>query len=87
MANLRTGKGLNAYHQELEIREKSSLFEPDGLIDEFREKAKNIGEPLQEKETLKHLIGTDLKRQIPPQMYAVVSSLARMLEKVEGESK
>lgn len=87
MENLKGRRGFNAYQAELEIREKSSLAEPDALIDEFKEKAKTVHEPLQEKDTLKHLVGTDLRRQMPPQMYAVVSSLARMLEAVEGESK
>ena len=76
-------KGLKAYLAEQAIYEKTSLSEPDGLVDELIERAEALGEPLQDKSTVKGLIGTDLRHKMPPQMFAVVSSLARLIERVE----
>lgn len=80
-------KGLNAYLKELANYEKTELSEPDALIDEFIERAESLEEPLQEKSTVKGLVGSDLRHQMPPQMFAVVSSLVRLIEKVEEDSK
>lgn len=88
MADLRSYRGLNAYTKELTAFEKTSLSEPDKLVDDLIEAAEAKGHVLQEKSTLKGVVGTDLRRQIPPQMFAVVSSLAKLLEQVEsGEGK
>lgn len=76
-------KGLKAYLAEQALYEKTNLSEPDGLVDEFIEKAAELGEPLQEKATVKGLVGTDLRHKMPPQMFAVVSSLAKLIEQVE----
>lgn len=83
MAGLNLGKGLNAYNKELSHVEQSQLSEPNQILDEFANKAAAAGYPLQEKSTLKGLAGTDLRHRIPPQMFAIVSSLAKMIEWVE----
>jgi type III secretion system FlhB-like substrate exporter len=80
-------RGLKAYLAEQANYEKTGLSEPDALVDELIEKANLMGEPLQEKSTVKGLVGTDLRHKMPPQMFAVVSSLAKLIEQVEMQSK
>lgn len=80
-------KGLSAYLEEQAQYEKTGLSEPDALVDELIEAAEAKGEVLQEKATLKGIVGSDLRRQMPPQMFAVVSSLVRLIEKVDEESR
>lgn len=77
-------KGLRAYQQDLLTSEQSDLNEPNQLIDDFIVCAKENDRPVQEKSTLKHLVGTDLKHQMPPQMYAIVASLAKLVDTIES---
>lgn len=79
-----TNKGLKAYQQDLISSEQNALNEPDLLIDEFMAAAAIHERPVQEKPTLKHLVGTDLKHQMPPQMYAIVASLAKLVDTIES---
>lgn len=76
-------KGLKAYQQDLLISDQASISEPNQLIDELIEEANSHQRPIQEKETLKHLVATDIKHQMPPQMYAIVASLAKMIDAIE----
>lgn len=87
MAGLKFGKGLDAYTRELNQLDQSNLSEPDQILEEFAQKALAAGYPLQEQSTLKGIAGTDLRHRIPPQMFAVVSSLAKMIEWVETGEK
>ncbi len=80
-------RGLNAYLTEQANYEKTELSQPDALVDELIERAQEQCEPLQEKSTVKGLVGSDLRHKMPPQMFAVVSSLVRLIEKVEEDSK
>lgn len=80
-------KGLNAYLEEQAQYEKTGLSEPDALVDELIASAAERGEALQEKSTVKGLVGSDLRRQMPPQMFAVVSSLVRLIEKADEQVK
>lgn len=76
-------KGLRAYEQDLLSSDQASLNEPNQLIDELMEASEKQGRPVQEKETLKHLIGTDIRHQMPPQMYAIVASLAKLIDTLD----
>ncbi len=79
-----TYRGLKAYQQDLLTSEQSDLNEPNQLIDEFKACAEENDRLVQEKSTLKHLVGTDLKHQMPPQMYAIVASLAKLVDTIES---
>lgn len=78
-------KGLNAYLTEQSNYEKTGLSQPDALVDELIDKAAAMGEPLQDKATVKNLVGSDLRHQMPPQMFSVVSALVRLIEQVEEQ--
>lgn len=76
-------KGLKAYQQDMLVSEQASLTEPNQLIDELIDASRRQNRPVQDKSTLKHLVATDIKHQMPPQMYAIVASLAKLIDAVE----
>lgn len=77
-------KGLRAYEQDLLTSDQAAFSEPNQLIDELIEASEKQGRPVQEKDTLKHLVGTDIKHQMPPQMYAIVASLAKLIDTLDN---
>lgn len=76
-------KGMQAYWNNQTAYEKSTLNEPDLLIDELLDKAKLEALPLEEKSTLKHIVDNDLRSSVPPQLFSAMSGILKLMETVE----
>lgn len=80
-------KGVNIYDAQIESYAKSDVNELDGISAYIQQEAQKQSIPVEKKlDTLKEQIGNDLRKNIPPQLYAVVSGIVDMIGKLEEET-
>lgn len=79
-------KGVNVYDAQIESYAKSDVNELDGVSEFIKQEAEKQNIPVEKKvDTLKEQIGNDLRKNIPPQLYAVVSGIVDIIGKLEEE--
>lgn len=72
---------INKYSQEYD---KMITDDKTKIADEVIEYSKGMGIPIEEDSNkVKHLIDTDLRENIPPQMYEVICNIVHLIEELE----
>jgi len=79
-------KGVNVYDDQIESYAKSDANELESLSRVILEEAKKQDMPVESDiKTLKNQIGNDIRKNIPPQLYAVVSGIVDVIGRLEEE--
>jgi len=77
-------KGVNIYDNQIESYAKSDANELDSLSKLIRDEAIKQDIPVENDiNTLKNQVGNDLRKNIPPQLYAVVSGIVDVIGQLE----
>lgn len=79
-------KGVGIYDDQIESYAKSDANELESFSRVIKEEAKKQDIPVESDiKTLKDQVGNDLRKNIPPQLYAVVSGIIDVIGKLEEE--
>jgi len=79
-------KGVGIYDDQIESYAKSDANELESFSKVIKEEAKKQDIPVEpDIKTLKDQVGNDLRKNIPPQLYAVVSGIIDVIGKLEEE--
>jgi flagellar biosynthesis protein FlhB len=79
-------KGVGTYDAQIESYTRSDANELDGLSALLKQEAEKQNIPVEKKmDTLKEQVGNDLRKNIPPQLYAVVSGIVDVIGKLEED--
>lgn len=80
-------KGFQVYDDQIESYSKSDANGLEGLSRFVRDEALDRGMAVEEDiDTLKAQIGNDIRKNIPPQLYAVVSGIAEAIAQIEDDA-
>lgn len=78
--------GVGIYDDQIESYAKSDANELESFSRVIKEEAKKQDIPVESDiKTLKDQVGNDLRKNIPPQLYAVVSGIIDVIGKLEEE--
>lgn len=73
-------KGVSIYDDQIESFAKSDANEMDNFSKAIKEEAKKENIPVESDiKTLKDQVGNDLRKNIPPQLFAVVSGIVDVI--------
>ncbi len=79
-------KGVDIYDDQIESYAKSDVNELESFSRVIKEEAKKQDIPVESDiKTLKDQVGNDLRKNIPPQLFAVVSGIIDVIGKLEEE--
>jgi len=79
-------KGVSIYDDQIESFAKSDANEMDNFSKVIKEEAKKENIPVESDiKTLKDQVGNDLRKNIPPQLFAVVSGIVDVIGQLEEE--
>lgn len=79
-------KGVSIYDDQIESYAKSDANEMESLSKTIKEEAQKENIPVESDiKTLKEQVGNDLRKNIPPQLFAVVSGIVDVIGKLEEE--
>ncbi len=79
-------KGIRVYDAQIESYAKSDANDFDGLSTYIKKEAEKQNIPIEKNaDTLKEQVGNDLRKNIPPQLYAVVSGIVEIIGRLEEE--
>lgn len=79
-------KGVSIYDDQIESYAKSDANEMESFSKVIKEEAQKQNIPVENSiKTLKDQVGNDLRKNIPPQLYAVVSGIVDVIGKLEEE--
>lgn len=79
-------KGVNIYDEQIESYAKSEANELESISRLIRDEAEKQNVPVEKDiDTLKNQVGNDLRKNIPPQLYAVVSGIVEVIGQLEEE--
>ncbi len=84
-------KGIGIYDDQIESYAKSDVNNLDSFSQVIKDEAEKQSIPVESDiQTLKNQVGNDLRKNIPPQLFAVVSGIVEVIgqleEAEEGES-
>ena len=79
-------KGVSIYDNQIESYAKSDANEMESFSKVIKDEAQKQNIPVESNiKTLKDQVGNDLRKNIPPQLFAVVSGIVDVIGKLEEE--
>ncbi len=78
--------GLRAYGEQIENYSRSSANEMTGISQQLMDMATSQNIMIEDDEdTLEHQVKNDIRKNIPPQIYSLISGMIEAIENLEGE--